>query len=83
MKCLSFRKESILNGIFLNQVIKFLLDSLVLSYYKVSLDGNGGSDHQCGGSIINENWIVTAAHCHSWYIHDIIQCLQFGFTNLR
>ncbi|XP_029464717.1 chymotrypsinogen B-like [Rhinatrema bivittatum] len=38
--------------------------------WQVSLQYNG--NHYCAGSIINENWILTAAHCDPWPGIDFI-----------
>nr|XP_034195406.1 chymotrypsin-2-like isoform X5 [Osmia lignaria] len=31
--------------------------------YQVSLQNQGSSFHFCGGSVLNENYVITAAHC--------------------
>lgn len=33
--------------------------------YQVSLQNQGSSFHFCGGSVLNENYVITAAHCVS------------------
>ncbi|XP_029050344.2 trypsin-1-like [Osmia bicornis bicornis] len=33
--------------------------------YQVSLQNKGNSFHFCGGSVLNENYVITAAHCVS------------------
>lgn len=34
--------------------------------YQVSLRENG--KHKCGGSILNDRWILTAAHCVKGFV---------------
>lgn len=46
--------------------------------YQVSLQWNG--KHGCGGSIINNQWIVTAAHCFDYGAPDKV---KVGLTDLH
>lgn len=48
-------------GILLRRIVRGFLIDITKAPYQISLLRNGV--HDCGGSLISESFVVTAAHC--------------------